>query len=477
LDHRRCERLANQLAVGDIVYRNLRDGDLVVLNRQPTLHRNGFTAHVVRVLPDLAIHLPQDVTRQFGADFDGDEMNMHVPQTLQSISELHFQLSLRENCLAANEQPAFEFIQNTMVTAYMLTGQDVLLTRAQACQLMMAACEPKAPRHPLYETRDATVSIGDGFRPRFQGKLLPIPAIQYKRLVNDRYVHVELWTGSQLISGLMPPIDIGDVNKLMSDDANDAVVMRGGTLISGQLSKRELGAGKHNLLHSVFAQYNGIEFMDEIKRLCASYLTMRGFTIGLRDCQIDTRDDELPPTEADAKGPTLVHRMNHLRTLTRNFVEEHVAYDNALRYMFDSGSKGKALNTTQIVTAVGPQYIGGRLPPQWLGSRSLPCFAPGDERPVARGYIDRGYLEGLDPAAMFFHCAATRDSLVTANMIPAESGELQRLMCECLKPLSVDYEGKVVGEGGSIVQFAYGGDGLDWTGQIVEPGTPVSYYK
>jgi DNA-directed RNA polymerase beta' subunit len=448
-------RLASQLSVGDIVYRGLRDGDVVILNRQPTLHRNGFTAHVVRIFQDNVFRLPQNVTEQFNADFDGDEMNMHVPQTLQAIAELHVLLALSENFIAPNERPAFGFIQNSVVAAFKLTAQDALFTRAEACQLMTAASEPNAPRRACFQTGLAQVSVGGCFRP------LPIPAVQFKKVVDDHWVLVERWTGSQLISCLMPPVDV-EAEGVMEGE----FVMQRGEIMGGRLSKRELGTGKNNLLHKVLLQYNGKEFFDSVNRLCANYL--RGFTVGLRDCLIDVGG---APIHEQAEGPTTVHRMQHLRTLTQVFVEDRVdVRDNALRQMFESGSKGKALNTTQIVASVGPQDIGGRSPSLWLGARSLPCFRPGDESLVARGYVDTGYLEGLGPAAMFFHCAAARDSLVIAKMIPAETGALQRLMCECLKALHVDYEGRVVGEGGRIVQFSYG---LDWTGQVVEPNTPV----
>jgi DNA-directed RNA polymerase beta' subunit len=454
-DHRHCERLASQLAVGDIVFRNLRDGDVVVLNRQPTLHRNGFIAHVVRLVPDYSVHLPHSVTQQYNADFDGDEMNVHVPQTLQAIAELHLLLALRENLIAPNERPAFGFIQNTLVSAFLLTDPGTLFTRAQACQLMMAACETRVKRRQVAETSSAIVSIGDGFR----SKMLPVPVFQCKKLVNDHWVHEERWTGSQLVSCLMPPIDI----------ETSSFVMQRGEIMCGQLSSRQLGTGRNSLLHKIFMQYNGEEFMDSLNRMAACFLTMRGFSVGLRDCIVDIRG---VPTEG--KGPTFIDRMNNLRSSIKAFLDERVKGDNSLLLMSDSGSKGKPLNTTQITTAVGPQYVGGRLPPLWLGSRSLPYFKPGDERAVARGVVDTGYLAGLGPAAMFFHCAATRDSLVVASMVPAETGELQRLMCECLKPLCVDYDNQVVGEGGQIVQFTYASDGLDWTGQVVEYGTPVS---
>jgi hypothetical protein len=209
---------------------------------------------VVRVVPDLALHLPQNVTEQFNADFDGDEMNVHAPQTPQAIAELHLLLALPENFIAPNERPALGFIQNTLLAAFLVTDTAVLFTRAEACQLMLAACEPKVARRPCAETEHALLSTGEGFRARFGGKMLPTPAVQYKNPERLWDPPVQLWTGMQLISGLMPPIDV-------DGDALD-FVMRQGAILAGRLTKRELGTGKGNLLHKVFLQFNGTEFMD-----------------------------------------------------------------------------------------------------------------------------------------------------------------------------------------------------------------------
>ena len=455
LPEKRLRFLSNQVQVGDTIYRDLRDGDLVIVNRQPTLHRNGFTAHIVHLVPDLAFHMPPNITEPFNADFDGDEVNLHAPQTVQALAELHVLLSVRENFIAPNELPSTGFIQNSLLAAFLITGQDVLFNREQAMQLL------SAPNGKKREWRILEAAF------RRWGRALPIPTVQYKRLVNGRWVHAEFWTGAQLLSCLMPPFDVGRV-----EDAFEMqhMVMRAGTILAGQLTKRDLGAAKNNLLHRVFLSWNAEEFMNTLNGLLGLYLMQRGFTVSLADCRIPIGD---APTFEDAKGPTMVDKLRYLRTMSQTHIEARIPSTNALRQMFVSGSKGKSLNATQIVHAVGPQDLGGHSPPLWLGQRSLPCFTNEDRDPEARGYVSSGYLKGLSPAQMFFHCAAARESMVISKLAPSKSGDLQRLTGECLKPLKIDYEGHVVGERDEIIQFRYADDGLDWTGQVVEPCTPV----
>ena len=464
----RFASLAMALGPGDTVFRNLRDGDLCVLNRQPTLHRNGFTAHVIRLVDDLAFHLPPNVTEQFNADFDGDEMNMHVPQTLQALAELHVLLAMRDNFIAPNGVPAIGFIQNSVLAAFLVTGQDVLLPRADAMQLLLAMEDPDVhyvgathyESPPDFNEVRGSVTVR---RAVFSGRELPEPAVRFRR---DGAWH-ERWTGTQLVSMLLPRVNVGKVDEAM--DSATAVI-RGGVLLCGQLSKKDLGAARRGLLHKVFLGFNAQEFMDTMNRFLSAYLAMRGFSVGMADCRV--RADEMP-TFAHALGPTPEDRMRHLRTLSQVYVESRMPPDNALRLMYASGSKGKPLNATQIVGSVGPQDLNGRNPPLWLGSRCFPSLAPGDPSPLARGYVLSGYLRGLAPTEFAFHCAAARLAMVISKLAPAESGKLQRLMGECLKAYRVDYAGRVVGERDEVIQFVYGGDGLDWTDQPVEPGTNV----
>ena len=373
-------------------------------------------------------------------------MNIHVPQTLQAIAELHVLLNVNNNFIAPNELPSTSFIQDTLLGAFLISGQDVLLTRDQAFQMLA--------RH------DLVLHLA---RLKFGPRLLPIPAVQYRRLGRLE----QRWTGAQIVSAVLPEISVGDSGECM--ELQRAVVVRG-HLIAGQLTKRDLGAGRGNMLHRIFLGHNPKEFMNAVNWLLGTYMAMRGFSVGLGDLRIRVGS---MPQYADARGPTLVDRLRHLRTMCQVHVESSIRPDNALRQMFVSGSKGKALNATQIVCAVGPQDLDGKSPPLWLGGRSLPCFQRGDQSPGARGYVASGYLKGLEPAELFFHCAAARASMVVSKLAPALSGELQRLMGECLKALRVDYAGRVVGERNEITQFVYADDGLDWTGQPVEPGTPV----
>lgn len=76
------------LEYGYTVERHLMNGDYVVFNRQPSLHKMSAMGHRVRVLPYSTFRLNLSVTTPYNADFDGDEMNMFVPQGYEAMAEV-----------------------------------------------------------------------------------------------------------------------------------------------------------------------------------------------------------------------------------------------------------------------------------------------------------------------------------------------------------------------------------------------------
>merc|ERR1711975_116763 len=79
------------LEIGDIVHRHMLDGDYVLFNRQPTLHRMSMMAHIVKVMEyGDSFRMNVADTKPYNADFDGDEMNMHMPQDSEAEAELRY---------------------------------------------------------------------------------------------------------------------------------------------------------------------------------------------------------------------------------------------------------------------------------------------------------------------------------------------------------------------------------------------------
>lgn len=81
------EKVAQELRCGDIVERHLRDDDIVLFNRQPSLHKMSIMCHRAKVQPQRTFRFNECACTPYNADFDGDEMNLHLPQTEEARAE------------------------------------------------------------------------------------------------------------------------------------------------------------------------------------------------------------------------------------------------------------------------------------------------------------------------------------------------------------------------------------------------------
>ena len=131
------EYILENLKPGDIVERHLKDGDMVLFNRQPSLHRMSMMAHEVRVLPYKTFRLNLCVCPPYNADFDGDEMNMHVFQTDESRAEAKSLMRVQEHILSPRfGGPIIGAIHDHISGAYLLTRKSMTFTEEQALQIV-----------------------------------------------------------------------------------------------------------------------------------------------------------------------------------------------------------------------------------------------------------------------------------------------------------------------------------------------------
>ena len=127
-----------ELNYGDIVHRHLQDGDIGFFNRQPSLHRMSMMAHRIKVVQDKTFRLNVTVCKPYNADFDGDEMNMHLPQSIQSRYELeHLTLVPTQIIDPGKCQPVIYIVQDTIIGSYELTQDDKLISKEQLNNIMM----------------------------------------------------------------------------------------------------------------------------------------------------------------------------------------------------------------------------------------------------------------------------------------------------------------------------------------------------
>ncbi len=460
--------IADTIEPGFVVERHLDTGDIVLFNRQPSLHRMSIMAHEVRVMPYRTFRLALYVCPPYNADFDGDEMNLHVPQSEEARAEARVLMRVQEQILSPRYGgPIIGALQDYISAAFLLTRKSSLYTLNQVNQL--------------------TAVTG------FEGEL-PSPAIK---------APIPLWTGKQIFS-LFIPQDINISFKAnvcrkcqkceLADCPYDSyVVVRDGELLFGVVDEKAFGAGEpDSLFHRIIKEKGPTtarKFMDSVGRMLIRLITDRGFSMGLNDVTLpheaeerikiilheaDTKVNQLIETykrgELDANpGQTLLETLEQriqatlaeARDSAGAIAGEHLGLENSAVIMAQTGARGSRLNLSQMAAVVGQQSVrGGRISRGYIG-RTLPHFERGDLGARARGFVSSSYKSGLDPIEYWFHAAGGREGLVDTAVRTSTSGYMQRRLMTALQDLKVETDGTVRTSPGTIVQFKFGDDGVD----------------
>ena len=423
-----------RLEPGWIIERPLRDGDIVLFNRQPSLHRPSMMCHRVRRMKGKSFRLNLSCTTPYNADFDGDEMNLHVPQTIEAQVEAAQLMAVQEHVVTAqSHRPVMSIVQDTLIGTYQLTDMDTFLTRDE----MMDWC----------------MHIK-----RFD---MPPPSILYPR---------QLWTGKDAFSMLLPKSTFYGAPK------NDPYIAHG-ILLRGQLNKKQLGRSQRSLVHLLFNDEGPkatVDFISDLQRGIANWFSTQGFSIGISDFTTTHRtktrinevyEDTVRDINAreDASEQWINRRLNQARDTMGRAALETITRDNRLWRIVDSGSKGSNVNILQIMACLGQQNVKGQRIPCHVAGRALASFKAGDTNPEARGMVKNSFMDGLTPYDYFFHTVGGREGLVDTAVKTAESGYIQRQLVKCLEALKAHADMSVRDSAGNIVQFVYGDDGRDGT--------------
>jgi len=460
--------LAQNLDQNYIVERHLRDGDIVLFNRQPSLHRMSIMAHKVKVLPGRTFRLNPAVCPPYNADFDGDEMNLHVPQNEEARAEALVLMLVQEQILSPRfGGPIIGGMQDYITGAYMLTRKTTLLTRSQVEELLAVA----------------GISVDS----------LPEPVVKKP---------VELWSGKQVFSLLLPKgINyIGRTNlapkhncKFEECEFEDYVLIKDGILISGVIDKKALGHSQpDSLLHRIVKDYGAQvakEFIDRAFKVFTYYLDHYGFTMTYDDVslpqsvlsEIDNMVDqaekqverlieaykrgELEPLPGKTIEETLEQKIMQVLTDVRDKIgmlaAEHTDQENGALIMAKTGSRGNMLNLTQMAAVIGQVSVRGKRIYRGYTQRSLPHYEWGDMGAKSRGFVTSSFSRGLSPTEFFFHAAGGREGLVDTAVRTSQSGYMQRRLINALQDLRVEYDYTVRTPNGMIIQFVYGEDNVD----------------
>lgn len=454
--------IADSLAPAYIVERHLADGDIVIFNRQPSLHRMSIMAHSVRVLPYRTFRLHPAVCPPYNADFDGDEMNLHVPQSEEARAEATLLMRVQDQLISPRYGgPIIGGIRDFITGAFMLTRDGSTLTKDEFANLAM---------------------IGGYDGP------LPEPAI-----TKDGQ---KLYAGRQLFSLFLPKdfnfIITSKWNKAAKGEGKD-VVIKNGELISGVIDKASIGAEEpDSVLHRIAKDYGtdaARKFLDSILTMLKTYITHRGFTYGYSDLWLspETRqeisdiiqktyekvyeliqqynDGTLPLTRGLAAEEALelyvVNELSRARDRAGRTADRAFPDENSGVIMASTGARGSTLNIGQMTAALGQQSIRGKRIQKGYHNRALSHFKPKDASPDAKGFVKSNYRDGLSPLEFFFHAMGGREGLVDTAVRTQQSGYMQRRLINALEHLKIEYDQTVRDPHGNIVQYLYGEDGID----------------
>src|SRR3989454_1522289 len=454
--------IADSLASAYIVERHLADGDIVIFNRQPSLHRMSIMAHSVRVLPYRTFRLHPAVCPPYNADFDGDEMNLHVPQSEEARAEATLLMRVQDQLISPRYGgPIIGGIRDFITGAFMLTRDGTTLTKDEFANLAMTG--------------------------GYEGPL-PEPAV-----TKDGQ---KLYAVRQLFSLFLPKdfnfIITSKWNKAAKGEGKD-VVIKNGELMSGVIDKASIGAEEpDSVLHRIAKDYGTDEarkFLDSILTTLKTYITHRGFTYGYSDLWLspETRqeisdiiqktyekvyeliqqynDGTLPLTRGLAAEEALelyvVNELSRARDRAGRTADRAFPDENSGVIMASTGARGSTLNIGQMTAALGQQSIRGKRIQKGYHNRALSHFKPKDANPDAKGFVKSNYRDGLSPLEFFFHAMGGREGLVDTAVRTQQSGYMQRRLINALEHLKIEYDQTVRDPHGHIIQFLYGEDGID----------------
>ncbi|XP_038060034.1 DNA-directed RNA polymerase III subunit RPC1-like isoform X2 [Patiria miniata] len=471
------QKTAQELKYGDIVERHLMDGDIVLFNRQPSLHKLSIMAHFARVKPHRTFRFNECVCTPYNADFDGDEMNLHLPQTEEAKAEALTLMGVKSNLVTPrNGEPLIAAIQDFITGSYLLTQKDVFFDRAKACQLIAS----------MLSQADENLKVK-----------LPAPAILKPRC---------LWTGKQIFGIIIKPNDTcGIIMNLRAKAKNycgkgldlcfndSYVVVHNSQLMCGAMDKSVLGSGsKNNIFYILLRDYGesyAADAMSRLARLCPFFLSNRGFSIGIGDVtpgeglvsakmdlltagytkcdeyinDLETGKLQTQPgcSEEETLEAMILKELSVIRDHAGKACLKELHKSNSPLTMAVCGSKGSFINISQMIACVGQQAISGHRIPNGFEDRALPHFKRHSKVPAAKGFVKNSFYTGLTPTEFFFHTMGGREGLVDTAVKTAETGYMQRRLVKSLEDLCSHYDGTVRNSMSDIIQFEYGADGLD----------------
>jgi len=439
---------AIRLNIGDVVERHSVNGDHVLFNRQPTLHKPSMMAHEIHVL-DIddanTFRVNVSVCKPYGADFDGDEMNIHLAQSIQARNELKRIANVKYQIIGVKDsKPIIGCFQDALSGAFLLTQKDVKIKGYDVANI-------------LANTSSETKELID---------------------MNKEY------SGQEIFSHIIP----SGINNVKKNDKKEEILrIKDGELLIGILDDTTLSTAKNSIIHFIWDKYGPNKtrrFIDDVQKLVLNFLLQRGLTISFKDAilestfegqikkildnavlenkymltQFENEVDQISPVVVEG---SLYAEMNAMGTNIGATLKENLGVYNLFWALAQSGAKGKELNLQQMMGCIGQQSLEGRRIQKKVEGRSLIYFHKDDDTPEARGFTRSSLLDGLKGYEAFIFTSAGREGLIDTAIKTAQTGYIQRKLIKGLEDISIKYDGTNRNSRGVIIQYVYGENGIN----------------
>ena len=445
---------------GDTVHRHMMDGDPILFNRQPTLHRMSMMCHIAKIMRvGDTFRMNVADTKPYNADFDGDEMNLHMPQDAESDAELKNLAAVPYQIISpANNKSIIGIYQDSMLGCYRFTRENTKFTPREAMNILMMF--NKVNQVELFAKGDLISSF-------------------------------------DILSQIMPPLTMKHKTKLFKEGedmakSNNVLEIRNGKYIRGQMDKGVLDANTKGLIQRTcndFGNMASSDFIDDLQNIITEYMKTSSFSVGISDLISDdkTKNDIISViTKKKSDVKTLIDKIHlgifenetgktnveEFETQVNNILNQasseagkiglnNLSKDNRFTIMVNAGSKGSELNISQMISCLGQQNVDGKRIPYGFEQRTLPHYTKFDDSPEARGFVESSYINGLTPQELFFHAMGGRVGLIDTAVKTSTTGYIQRRLIKGLEDLMVGYDMTIRTNKGKIVQFSYGDDSID----------------
>ena len=457
---RYVDRDSINLQEGDIVHRHIIDGDAVLFNRQPTLHRMSMMCHIAKVMKQGdTFRMNVGDTKPYNADFDGDEMNLHMPQDDESETELRNLAAVKYQIISpANNKSIVGIFQDSLLSTYLFSRENIKFDSRKAMNLL---CHLKT---------------------------IDLNTIDFTKKETSNF---------DILSQIIPNISLKYKTKRFteSDDfntSNNVLEINRGKYIRGHIEKGILGDTTRGLIHRITNDYSndaGRDFIDNLQDVVTEYMKMHGYSVGISDLIADNETNEKISETINSKkievkslidethlgifdNKTGKPNIEEFETRVNNILNKasfeagkigrkNLSLNNRFVTMVNAGSKGSDLNISQMISCLGQQNVDGKRIPYGFDDRTLPHYNKYDDSPNARGFVENSFIVGLNPDELFFHAMGGRVGLIDTAVKTSQTGYIQRRLIKGLEDLMVHYDMTVRNNKNKIVQFSYGDDGFD----------------